>query len=210
MHDSAAEGRFVGRRESLDADVSQPLWAAGWQWLWIVAGALFLGAYLIVEFGDLLDGGGIIVGGCALAGLGIWYVNRRYETVLDAGIEQAQSLVLDVMGEDGDDSEMSSMPTEGRALLLVSPAREYELTTLVAGPTAVVVHDDATVSLAHRYVSVGEDVHRYEYAEISLVTYEDGRVRVEMRDGTVESFAVSSEPTSALSAVRKRMDVAEE
>lgn len=199
----------MGRRESLEADVFQPLWAAGWQWLWIVAGALFLGAYLIVEFGDLLDGGGIIVGGSALAGVGIWYVNRRYDEVLDAGIELAQSIVLDVVGVEDDGSEVSSIPAEGRALLFVSPAREYELTTFVVAPDAFVVHDDATVSLAHRYVSVGDDGRHFEYANLSSVAYEDDHLRVVLADGTVESFGVSSEPTSALTAVRERMAVAE-
>ncbi|WP_411966295.1 hypothetical protein [Haloferax sp. YSMS24] len=200
----------MGRRESLEADVFQPLWAAGWQWLWIVAGALFLGVYLIVEFGDLLEGVGIIVGGSALAGVGIWYVDQQYEAVLDAGIEQAQTAVLDVVGADGDDSEVSSIPTEGRALLLVSPAREYELTTFVVAPDALVVHDDTTVSLAHRYVSVGDDRQRYEYAHLSSVAYEDGHLRVVLADGTAESFDVSSDPTSALSAVRERMAVTDD
>ncbi|WP_225317800.1 MULTISPECIES: hypothetical protein [Haloferax] len=53
----------MGRRDTLEADVFQPLWAAGWQWVWIVAGGLFLGGYLILEFGDVLQGGGIIAGG---------------------------------------------------------------------------------------------------------------------------------------------------
>ncbi|KAB1191200.1 MULTISPECIES: hypothetical protein [Haloferax] len=199
----------MGRRESLDADVFQPLWAAGWQWVWIVAGALFLGVYLVLEFGDSLEGVGIIAGGGALAALGIRYVNRRYETVLDTGIEQAQSITLEVLGTEDDDVEVSSIPTDGRALLLVSPAREYELTTLVVSSDSFVVHDDATVSLAHRYVSVGDDAHHYEYTELSAVTYEAGRLRVVQRDGTADSYAVSSDPKSALSAARERIAAVE-
>ncbi len=177
--------------------------------MWIVAGSLFLGVYLVVQFGDSLGGFGIIAGSGALAALGIWYVNQRYEAVLEAGIEQAQSAILDVVRAGDGDSEVSSIPIDGRALLLVNPARAYDLTTLVAGDDSFAVHEDTTVNLAHRYVSVGDDAHHYEYTELSSVSYEDGRLHVTKRDGAVDSYAMSSAPTSAMSAARERIAAVE-
>lgn len=198
----------MGRRESLDAGGFQPLWAAGWQWQWIVAGSLFLGGYLVVEFGDLLQGFGVVAAGVALAAVGVRYVDGRSDAVLEAGVEQAQSLVLDVIDR-GDDCDLSSVLSRGRPLLFVAPAREYAVTTLVVGPDALFVHDDASVSLAHRYVSVGDDVRSYEYRSLSSVSYEDGALRLTARDGSTDSFALAEEPTSALSAVRDRLVAAE-
>ncbi|KAB1185071.1 MULTISPECIES: hypothetical protein [Haloferax] len=194
----------MGRRDSLDVDIFQPLWAAGWQWLWIVAGGLFLGGYFIFEFGDLLEGAGIILGSVALAALGIRYVDTNYEAVLDSGTEQAQSALLDLVGFD-DDSVVSSTSTAGQTLFLVEPAREYHLTTLAVGDDSFVVHDDATVSLAHRYYTVGDDAHTYAYESIESVGFDAGTLRITSTDGSTASHELPDVPTSALSAVRERM-----
>ncbi|WP_225317801.1 MULTISPECIES: hypothetical protein [Haloferax] len=119
-----------------------------------------------------------------------------------------QSAVLDIAGVSNGDA-VSSIPTEGRGLALVDPAREYHLTTLVVGDEAFVVHDDTTVSLAHRYYAVGDDTRVYEYETLDSVAFDDGELTLALRDGSTDSYTLEREPTDVLSALRTRLPAVE-
>ncbi|ELZ80542.1 hypothetical protein C455_06711 [Haloferax larsenii JCM 13917] len=195
----------MARRDTLDGDVFQPLWAAGWQWQWLVVGAVFLGGYFVVEFGELLQGAAVILGGGAIAAVGVRYVDRRFEPLLDAGIDRVESAVLDAVDDAHADATVYTVLTADQRLAFVGPAKAYAVTTLLVGDDAFVVHDDASVSLAHRFFEVGADAHRYEYDTVSEIGYDAGELTVALTDGSENTYSLSREPVEALADVRARL-----
>jgi hypothetical protein len=190
---------------SLGVDVFTPVWTAGWQWPWVVLLALMIGLNFVLAAERVWIGVAVLVGGPILAVAGVRSVNRRAGEVVETGTALVERAAAESSGFEGENIAVYSLRSGIGSVVGIEQPKRYELTTVVVGETAVVVHEDVTVNVLDDSWEVGDQTAVFPYGHLSDLGYDDEEFRIDSAEGGSRSYPADRVPSEVVADIKARM-----
>lgn len=220
------------KKGSVDADVIPALWQIGWNWLYLFIGMPIAGIILGIAIGGWL---GWLIGGLAffvgpfVPVAGLIYVHLNKNDVSETGVSEVKPKAAEVARLEGDENQIFTLLTQSGDSLPLLPAPKRNVTTMVVGPSLLLVHDKAIVDLPGLSWQVGQSTQEFYYDQITSVNFEpfddlDDRIKkreydededvsvkegglfyVNTSDGFGSSWETRDDANEALRAVQDRL-----
>jgi len=201
----------MGKEGTIDVDLIEPLWTAGWHAKETFAGLLILSIVtFFTEIPGWVGAVGILIA-FILPPVAVVYVWLNWKDVRDAGLDATRAGVSEVVELEGNNIERFSLINKSRPGILLPP-REFFVTTLLVEDNLLLAHSDATIDIPGLAWKVGDSTTEFYYDQVTNINYEPtddddeaGEFWINLSGGHGEAYESTRKPDDALSEVQTRL-----
>lgn len=193
-------------REAI-SEVIWPIWIAAWHPYYTVAGFGVLG--LIIAYTQQLDyltwllyG---LISGTVIYGVGVYHVNQRFRSIVEAFLASVENATRDMMGMAGEGVSVYTLRYSTGDRKFILPNRVHHPTILAVGDSSLAVHDDSRLALDTLQADIGPKTSEYYYDSITGVDYEEPEFQIKTSDGRTDQYESSRNPDDALYDLQNRI-----
>ncbi|MFC7095722.1 hypothetical protein [Halobaculum marinum] len=194
----------MAEKGPIDVGTFTPVWTAGWQWPWAVVLALLLGGNFVLAGDRIYLGAAILIGGPALAFAGVRAVKRGAAAALADAEEDIKRAAVAALDSGTDRAQTYTMTAAGDSVIGIDAAKQYQVTVVTVGESALTIRPDATANLLNTSWRLGSDTETIPYDQIAEIDYADGAVRVRLGEGETRSYPADDRPVDLLAAIEQQ------